>query len=42
MRYDPRVAYYERMNINQRRGLSKIANHQFSNSIGGCSANYRC
>ena len=40
MRYDPRVRYYERMNINQRRGLSRRNNHMFSDSIGGCSSNY--
>ena len=41
MSYDPRARYYERMNINQRRGLSARVNHKFADSIGGCSANYR-
>ena len=41
MRYDPRAAYYERMNINQKRGLVSRRSHKFSDSIGGCSSNYR-
>ena len=41
MRYDPRAAYYERMNSCQRRGLVRRENHKFSNDFGGCSANYR-
>ena len=39
--YDPRVAYYERMNVNQKRGLARRNNHKFSDDFGGCSANYR-
>ncbi|WP_255550561.1 hypothetical protein [Sulfurimonas aquatica] len=39
--YDPRARYYERMNINQTRGLASRRSHKFSDSIGGCSSNYR-
>jgi len=41
MRYDPRERYYERMNGNQKRGLASRRSHKFSDSIGGCSSNYR-
>jgi len=41
MRYDPRAAYYERMNSNQKRGLGRKVGHKFANSIGGCNSNYR-
>ncbi len=41
MSYDPRANYYARMNDNQKRGMSKIQRHKFSDSIGGCSSNYR-
>lgn len=39
--YDPRQAYYERMTPAAKAGLSRRKNHQFSDSIGGCSSNYR-
>lgn len=39
--YDPRARYYERMNINQTRGLASRRNHKYSDSIGGCESNYR-
>jgi len=39
--YDPERAYYERMNVTQRRGLARLRSHKFSDSIGGCSSNYR-
>ena len=41
MKYDPRVAYYERMNSCQRAGLNKVRNHKFRSDFGGCEANYR-
>ena len=41
MKYDPKASYYERMNSNQRKGLASRKNHKFSDSIGGCSSNYR-
>jgi len=41
MHYDPKQAYYERLNPVQKRGLCKIMRHKFSESIGGCAANYR-
>jgi hypothetical protein len=40
-RYDPREAYYARLNPVQRARQADIANHQFSDSIGGCASNYR-
>jgi hypothetical protein len=40
-RYDPREAYYARLNQVQRARQADIANHQFSDSIGGCASNYR-
>jgi len=39
--YNPGERYYERMNGNQRRGLSRRVGHKFADSIGGCSSNYR-
>jgi len=39
--YNPRERYYERMNTNQKRGLSRRTGHKFADSIGGCSSNYR-
>jgi len=39
--YDPRAAYYERMNTNQKRGLARRNRSKFRDSIGGCSSNYR-
>ena len=41
MKYDPRVAYYERMNVNQKNGLGRRNGSKFRDSIGGCSSNYR-
>ena len=41
MKYDPKASYYERMNSSQRTGLRRRENHKFSDSIGGCSSNYR-
>jgi len=38
--YDPRQAYYNRMTPSAKRGLARRENHQFSDSIGGCSSNY--
>lgn len=40
-RYDPQREYYARMNSVQRTRQADIASHQFSDSIGGCSSNYR-
>lgn len=40
-RYDPRDAYYQRMNSTQRSNMAARAGHQFADSIGGCSSNYR-
>jgi len=40
-RYDPQREYYARMNSVQRTRQADIRNHQFSDSIGGCSSNYR-
>ena len=39
--YDPKVAYYERMNSSQKAGFKKVRSHKFSDDFGGCSANYR-
>ena len=39
--YDPRVAYYERMNSCQRAGLRRVQEHRFRSDFGGCEANYR-
>lgn len=41
MKYDPRVAHYERMNDSQIRGIARRDNHRFKSDFGGCSANYR-
>lgn len=40
-RYDPQQAYFDRMNSTQRANLGRRQQHQFADSIGGCSANYR-
>ena len=39
--YNPQTAYYKRMNNNQRRGLVRRNGSKFTDSIGGCSSNYR-
>jgi len=39
--YDARTAYYERQNSCQRAGTRRRVGHQFADSIGGCSSNYR-
>lgn len=40
-RYDPRDEYYRRLNSTQRSNMAARAGHQFADSIGGCSSNYR-
>lgn len=39
--YDPKVAYYERLNGVQRVSRRRLQKHRFYDDIGGCSANYR-
>ena len=39
--YDPKASYYERQNSSQRAGIRRRVGHQFADSIGGCSSNYR-
>ena len=42
MREDPyRTKYYERMTPSAKRGLATRRSHKYSDSIGGCSSNYR-
>lgn len=40
-KYDPQQAYYDRMTPAAKSRQRAISNHQFSNSIGGDSSNYR-
>lgn len=40
-KYDPKSAYFERMNSVQLRNHRERQSHQFADSIGGCSSNYR-
>jgi hypothetical protein len=38
--YIPKEAYYARMTPAAKAGLRRRENHQFRDSIGGCSSNY--
>lgn len=39
--YNPQQEYFNRMNSTQQRRYSDRQKHQFADSIGGCSSNYR-
>ena len=40
-KYDPQKAYFQRQTPTAQANRAARANHQFADSIGGCSANYR-
>jgi len=40
-RFDPLNSRFDRMNSTQLRNYRERQSHQFADSIGGCSSNYR-